>query len=75
MPKTLHEVFTGEKPSAPEWVSAMTVEQMYKRLDVLRFCLSTGKMRRGLKPMLKRQKQQLLDEFEKRGIRIFDTEY
>ena len=75
MPKTLYEVFTGEKPLVPEWISAMTVEQMYKRLDVLRFCLPKGRIRRGLKPIMKRQKQEILDEFEKRGIRIFDTEY
>tara|TARA_B100000949_G_C14112213_1_gene378874 strand:+ start:354 stop:575 length:222 start_codon:yes stop_codon:yes gene_type:complete len=71
MPKTLYEVFTGEKPLAPKWVSQMTVDQMYKRLDVLRFCLNKGKSRRGLKSLLKRQKQEILDEFEKRGIRIY----
>ena len=71
MPKTLYEVFTGEKPLAPEWVSKMTVEQMYKRLDILRFCLTRGRPRRGLTPIMKSQKQAILDEFERRGIRIY----
>ncbi len=66
MPKTLYEVFTGEKNPTQTWVSRMTVEQMYKRLDDLSLCLR-GKLRSGLKPILKRQKQEILDELKKVG--------
>ena len=57
MPKTLYEVFTGEVLPETTWVSRMTLEQMYKRLDVLRLQLL--------------QRQEILEEFKKRGIRLY----
>jgi len=48
------------------WASDMSNEQIIERLKVLEVCLE-GRSRRGLKSMLKRQRQELLDEIERRN--------
>ena len=70
MVKTLHEVFTGEKPKlnqAKEWASEMSLENLQNRMKVLDSLLDGGKSRRGLKAMLKRQRQEILNEIELRN--------
>ena len=70
MAKTLYEVFTGEKPElqqTKEWTSEMSLEDLQNRLLVIDSLLDGGKQRRGLKPMLKRQRQEILDEIEQRN--------
>lgn len=69
MPKTLYEVFTGEKPKVQEtkeWTTEMSREGLQNRIAVLNSILDGGKQKRGIKPMLKRQRQEILDELNRR---------
>ena len=69
MPKTLYEVFTGEKPELQEtktWTTEMSREGLQSRMEIIEDLLDGGKQRRGLKPMLKRQRQEILDELDRR---------
>ena len=70
MAKTLYEVFTGDHPEMQKtaWVKDMSVESLEERLKVLDSLLNDGKRtRRGLKIILKRQKQEILDELKLRN--------
>ena len=70
MAKTLYEVFTWEQPDMQKtaWVKDMSVESLEERLKVLDSLLNDGKRtRRGLKIILKRQKQEILDELKLRN--------
>ena len=70
MAKTLYEVFTGEKPDMQKtaWVNDMSVESLEERVKVLDSLLNDGRRtRRGLKTILKRQKQEILDELKRRN--------
>ena len=70
MAKTLYEVFKGEQPDMQKtaWVKDMSVESLEERLKVLDSLLNDGKRtRRGLKIILKRQKQEILDELKLRN--------
>jgi len=70
MAKTLYEVFTGEQPDMQKtaWVNDMSVENLEERVKVLETLLNDGKRtRRGLKIILKRQKQEILDELKRRN--------
>ena len=49
------------------WAVAMTVEQMKARIIALDVAIA-GTVRRGKKPMLKKQRQEILNELEKRGV-------
>ena len=50
------------------WVKDMSVESLEERLKVLDSLLNDGKRtRRGLKIILKRQKQEILDELKLRN--------
>ena len=47
------------------WAVAMSIDQMEARLHALDIALE-GEVRRGKKPMLKKQRQEILNELEKR---------
>ena len=52
MPKTLYEVFTGEKPELQEtktWTTEMSREGLQSRIDIIEDLLDGGKQSRGLK--------------------------
>lgn len=62
--------FLQEQPDMQKtaWVKDMSVESLEERLKVLDSLLNDGKRtRRGLKIILKRQKQEILDELKLRN--------
>ena len=50
-----------------DWAIKMTVKNMQDRINILDKVLQ-GRTRRGLKPVLKKQRQEIIEELEKRGV-------
>jgi len=54
-------------PIATNWTAKMSVEQLQDRLKVFEMSME-GRVHRGLRNMLKKQQQEILDELKLRGI-------